>query len=155
MKKLTGLIALLTVFTFFSCNKDISYEEQLAKDIEVIQNYLEENGLTAQSTASGLHYIIEEPGSAEHPSATSDVTVSYKGYFTNGQVFDQSQPGKPITFNLQQVIPGWTEGIQLFGRGGKGTLLIPSGLGYGKRGSIGGAIPGNTVILFDVELINF
>jgi FKBP-type peptidyl-prolyl cis-trans isomerase FkpA len=149
------LVFMIPVLFIMSCDKSLSYEEQLAKDLEIIDSYITENNLEAESTESGLHYVIEEPGTGDHPSATSVVTVAYKGYFTNGNVFDESKPGKPATFGLQQVIPGWTEGIQLFKKGGKGTLIIPSGLGYGTRGSVGGTISGNTVLVFDVELIDF
>ncbi|MCU0346785.1 MAG: FKBP-type peptidyl-prolyl cis-trans isomerase [Saprospiraceae bacterium] len=130
----------------------ISAEEQLKTDIKKIEDYLADNNLTAQSTASGLHYIIEEEGTGGHPSATSEVTVNYKGYFLDGGVFDQTN-GTPITFSLQNVIEGWTEGIPLFKKGGKGKLFIPSALAYGNSGQ--GSIPGRTVIAFDVELVDF
>ncbi len=148
---------LLFIAAFIACDKDdFSEEDQFQKDIEIIDNYLSEQGLTAQTTASGLRYIIEEPGiGTEHPVLSDTVKVSYKGYFTNGTVFDGTDPGQSITFPLENVIAGWQEGIQLFKKNGKGMLLIPSKLGYGTSGSFGGVIPGNTVILFDIQLHEF
>lgn len=132
----------------------ISAEDQLAKDIKKIEEYLDENNLTAESTASGLHYIIEEPGTGGHPSLgnNDEVTVHYKGYLLDGSVFDQTN-GSPISFGLQQVIVGWQEGIPLFQKGGKGQLFIPSGLGYGANPPPG--IPSRAVLVFDVELVDF
>lgn len=100
-------------------------------------------------TPSGLNYIIHNPGTAPFPTESSDVTVNYKGYFLNGEVFDS---GEGITFPLNGVIRGWIEGIQLIGTGGSITLLIPSNLAYGPSGR--GSIPGNTNLAFDVDLIS-
>ena len=77
----------------------------------------------------------------------------YKGYLTCNRVFDETTSVEPAEFGLNGVIPGWTEGIPLFKKGGKGKLLIPSALGYGPNGTFG--IPGNTVLIFDIELISF
>ncbi len=116
--------------------------------------YLTQNNITAQKTASGLYYVIETPGSAERPTASSIVTVDYQGYLLNGDIFDSSfSRGQPLEISLSQVIAGWTEGIALFGRGGKGSLYIPSSLAYGTRGS--GPIGANTPIAFDIELKDF
>jgi FKBP-type peptidyl-prolyl cis-trans isomerase FkpA len=158
MKKRNRYINWLFVFLIFgavvaSCKKDeVSDEEQAKIDDEVIQKYLAEKNLTAEKTASGLYYIIHNQGEGKKPASNDNVRVRYKGYFTDGKVFDQSQEAG-ITFNLQQVIKGWTEGIPLFNEGGNGILLIPSHLGYGVRGSSSGTIPGRTVILFDVMLL--
>ena len=129
-----------------------SPEEQLAKDIKKIEQYLSDNGLTAQSTASGLHYIIEVEGTGGHPDIDSEVTVDYKGYFLDGEVFDETTSA-PATFPLQNVILGWQEGIPLFKKGDKGKLFLPSGLAYGTNPPSG--IPSNAVLAFDVELVDF
>ena len=152
MNKFFSLL-LLGGLLFAACGDDdsLSIEEQLAVDIQKIQDYLTDNGLVAESTPSGLHYIIDEPGSGGHPSTSDEVTVTYKGYFLNGDVFDQST--NPITFPLNAVIAGWQEGIPKFQKGGKGTLLLPSNLAYGSNPP--GGIPANSVMLFDVELIDF
>jgi peptidyl-prolyl cis-trans isomerase A (cyclophilin A) len=108
-----------------------------------------------QKTASGLLYKIEAEGSGANPMATNTVKVHYEGKFLDGKVFDSSiQRGQPIEFALNQVIPGWTEGVQLIKRGGKIKLLIPPDLGYGKNG-YPGAIPPNSWLQFYVELIDF
>lgn len=144
------LISTLLILGFLSCNKDeLSEEEQLKVDIEIIEKYLTENNLEAEKTSSGLHYIINDQGNGDFPVSTDDVTVRYKGYFTDGKVFDESSQ-EGIRFNLQQVIKGWTEGIPKFKEGGEGVLLIPSKLGYGSQKRQG--IPANSVLIFDVKL---
>ncbi|MDF4202888.1 FKBP-type peptidyl-prolyl cis-trans isomerase [Maribacter sp. SA7] len=117
---------------------------------EQINAYLEANELESQTTASGLHYIIENQGDGDKPTASSNVTVAYRGYFLDGSVFDQSADG--LSIGLDQVIAGWTEGIQLLNEGGNGVLLVPAHLGYGSFDFNG--IPGGSVLVFDVELIS-
>ncbi len=156
----TLLFSLLAVVLLSACNKDDDPLEinpdQLADDIAIIEAYLTENGLTAERTDSGLHYIIDELGTGDNfPTSTSDVLIYYKGYTLDGTVFDQRlTDGNPAEFNLQQVVTGWGEGVPYFKKGGKGTLLLPSGIAYGPRGN-GTAIAPNTVIAFDIELVNY
>lgn len=138
---------------FMSCN-DKKKEENITpaavsnNETEIVK-YIADNHLKAKRTESGLYYVIEEEGTGKQPTADSEVTVAYKGYFTNKEVFDQSDE-KGISFPLRNVIPGWTEGIQYFKEGGKGMLLIPSELGYGEEGV--GSIPGGSVLIFDIKL---
>ena len=141
-------LLLLSVF-LLSCAKKKA-EKQAAEDVTIIQNYIADNSLLANSTSSGLYYVRNVVGAGESCNAFSTVTVAYKGYFTDGTVFDES-PAEGITFGLQYVIKGWTEGIPYFKTGGNGILLIPSALGYGRSGR--GSIPGNSVLIFDIELI--
>lgn len=124
-----------------------------ANDAE-IQDYIIENELTESAIqgGSGLYYIIEEEGTGNYPSNTSNVVVNYKGYFTDGVIFDESEGDSGILFNLQNVIEGWTDGIPYFKEGAKGKLIIPSRLGYGKYHN--GIIPGGSVLIFDIELIS-
>ncbi len=104
-------------------------------------------------TASGLRYIVIQEGTGQKPVATSNVKVHYTGAFLDGKVFDSSvQRGQPIDFGLNQVIPGWTEGVQLMREGGKYKFYIPYQLAYGERG-YAGAIPAKADLIFEVELI--
>ncbi|UKM64595.1 FKBP-type peptidyl-prolyl cis-trans isomerase [Flavobacteriaceae bacterium GSB9] len=146
------LIAVISLLTMASCSKDenlnhIDYREQNEGDIKT---YIADNNLNATKTKSGLYYIIDHKGEGTQPNTNSNVTVAYKGYFLNGSVFDQSDP-EGITFNLQQVIDGWTEGITYFNEGGNGKLLVPAHLGYGSYDYRD--IPGGSVLVFDIELI--
>jgi FKBP-type peptidyl-prolyl cis-trans isomerase len=108
------------------------------------------------TTASGLGYQVIREGIAggERPTATSRVTVHYEGRLENGGVFDSSyQRGQPATFGLNQVIAGWTEGLQLMQPCAKFRFTIPSALGYGDAGSPP-TIPGGATLIFDVELLD-
>lgn len=150
MKYLLSAIFAMTLFvSCSSSDKDSKKTDYTVENEKEITDYIAKNKLTATRTASGLYYIINEPGTGAQPTATSNVTVAYRGYYTNGTIFDQSAQG--ISFPLNGVIKGWTEGIPLFKEGGKGALLIPSHLGYGSAGS--GKIPGGSVLIFDINLI--
>lgn len=150
MKQLLSTLLVLTLF--ISCSKDTeTVTDYTAKNEQEIKDYLAKNNLTAQRSTSGLYYIINEQGTGTQPSAASNVTVAYKGYFTNGNVFDQSK-AEGISFGLNQVIKGWTEGIPYFKAGGSGVLLVPAHLGYGSYNY--GPIPGGSVLIFDVKLIS-
>lgn len=149
MKKLLLLLPVAALMCLMSCSKE---EDYAAKDKKTIEKYVADHGLTAQSTSSGVYYVIEKPGDAAHPTLSSTVTVKYTGYLTNGLEFDSSD-GKAVSFALSGVITGWQIGIPLFGKGGKGTLLIPSDLGYGSYYM--GTIPPHSVLIFDVELVGF
>ena len=105
------------------------------------------------TTASGLQYEVLTEGTGPKPKASDTVTVHYKGTLTNGKVFDSSYDrGEPISFPLDRVIKGWTEGLQLMSVGSKYRLTIPSQLGYGAAGA-GGVIPPNATLIFEVELL--
>jgi len=118
--------------------------------------FLATNGARSEvtTTASGLQYEVLKTGAGEHPSATSNVTVHYTGKNLDGSVFDSSvERGQPATFPLNQVIAGWTEGVQLMQPGAKYRFWIPSDLAYGDRGAGADIAPGAT-LMFDVELIS-
>lgn len=106
-----------------------------------------------KTTESGLQYKVLVAAEGPKPSATDKVKVHYTGKLLNGTVFDSSvQRGQPITFGLNQVIPGWTEGVQLMSVGSKYEFTIPSDLAYGDRGA-GASIPGGATLIFEVELL--
>lgn len=148
-RKIIILAMILTVAV--SCKKESSGPDFSAIDKEIIGEYLTLHNLTAQTTSSGLYYMITAPGTGAHPTITSSVTANYKGYLPDGTVFDQTTT-TPATFQLSGVIPGWQEGLQLIGAGGKIKLLIPSRLGYGDQ--VVGSIPRNSVLIFDVQLLS-
>jgi peptidylprolyl isomerase len=111
--------------------------------------YLEENSLDAQRSETGLYYIIEEQGDGGPINENSLVTIIYEGTFLDGEVFDSSEEG--LDFDLQNVIPGFAEGVAYFNYGGKGKLIIPPSLAYGEDG-VPNRIPRNTVLVFDIDI---
>jgi FKBP-type peptidyl-prolyl cis-trans isomerase len=132
-------------------------KETLDAEIAKGRDFLAENknrpGVT--ETASGLQYEVITEGTGKKPSSSSArVTTHYTGSTIDGKVFDSSvQRGQPLSFGLNQVIRGWTEGLQLMTVGSKYKLFIPYELGYGERGA-GGSIPGGAALIFEVELID-
>jgi len=134
---------------FISCEDENTIAKQLEEDIKLIEQYLTDNNLTAQSTKSGLHYIITNEGYGDRPTSSSIVRVEYTGRLLDGTVFDSNTvDGNP----LYNYIQGWVEGIKLFKKSGSGKLFIPSGLGYGSKPM--GSIPANSVLVFDIKLVN-
>ncbi len=122
--------------------------------LEEANAFLEKNAQkeAVETTESGLQYEIIEKGEGPGPNADSTVVVHYEGRLVDGTVFDSSRErGQPAEFGLSQVIPGWTEGLQLMKEGGKARLYIPPDLAYGPGGTRG--IPPNSVLVFDVELL--
>ncbi|WP_425393027.1 FKBP-type peptidyl-prolyl cis-trans isomerase [Ekhidna sp.] len=144
-------------------------EKQMVIDNELLDTYLEEKGIDAQTTESGLRYVIKEEGTGPKPEVGQSVKVNYAGYVLSGEYFDTSiesiakeqgiyREGRvyePFTFPIGQgrVIKGWDEGIALLNVGTKATLYIPSPLGYGSRSS-GNVIKPNSILVFDVELVD-
>ncbi|WP_243393510.1 FKBP-type peptidyl-prolyl cis-trans isomerase [Solimonas fluminis] len=120
------------------------------------EKFLAENGKKAgvKTTASGLQYEVITEGKGTKPKASDTVTVHYKGTLLNGEEFDSSYSrNQPVTFPLANVIPGWTEGVQLMTPGSKYKFYIPSALGYGERGA-GVKIGPNETLVFEVELLS-
>ena len=130
-------------------------KEQAEENIAKGKAYLEENGKREGviTTKSGLQYEVLTEGTGKSPKATDKVRCHYEGRLTDGTVFDSSyQRGEPADFGLNQVIAGWTEGVQLMKEGAKYRFHIPYLLGYGERGA-GASIPPYATLVFDVELI--
>ncbi len=127
-------------------------EKMKAKGEAWLAENAKKEGVT--TTASGLQYEVITEGDGPQPTATDKVTVHYHGTIIDGTVFDSSvERGKPATFGLNQVIKGWTEGVQLMKTGSKYRFFIPSDLGYGANGQ-GGVIGPYEVLIFEVELIS-
>jgi FKBP-type peptidyl-prolyl cis-trans isomerase FkpA len=146
------ITALLIGFTMFSMANATSPEENKAQGSAFLAENAKKPNVT--TTASGLQYQILAPGTgSKSPTATDNVTVHYKGTTIDGKEFDSSYShGGPVTFPLNRVIPGWTEGVQLMKEGAKYRFFIPSELAYGEQGA-GDMIGPNAALVFDVELI--
>lgn len=130
-------------------------ESRKTKAIEEATSYLEKNKTMegVRETQSGLQYKVIKEGTGKSPGPKDRVTVHYTGMLPDGTVFDSSvERGQPATFGVSQVIPGWTEALQLMKEGGKMTLFIPYELAYGEQGA-GGVIPPYSTLIFDVELL--
>lgn len=148
------VILIIGMFGYFS------YQHRLKKkaaeaNIKAAEEYLQKNLENPEvvQTDTGLQYkIIESSGSDSRPTSKDKVKVHYHGTLIDGTVFDSSvKRGQPISFGLNQVIAGWTEGLQLMAVGDKFQLFIPSKLGYGNRAA--GKIPGGALLIFEVELL--
>lgn len=130
-------------------------EREAQKALEEGNAFLEKNkareGVT--TTESGLQYEVITAGTGEKPAATDQVRVHYHGTLIDGKVFDSSvDRGEPVVFGVNQVIPGWTEALQLMPVGSKWKIYLPSNIAYGERGA-GGDIGPNSVLIFEVELL--
>ena len=134
-------------------NKQREEAGKMAK--EAGEKYLAENAKKEGiiTLPSGLQYQVLKEGNGKKPSAKDSVKCHYEGFLIDGTVFDSSvQRGEPAVFGLQQVIAGWTEGLQLMSEGGKYRFFIPYRLAYGEGGA-GAMIPPFATLIFDVELI--
>lgn len=171
--RLLFFLPLLVVFS--SCDKDCDdnytqecADSQLATDVQIIQDYLEDSNLVAQRHPSDLFYIIEEEGIGDSPNSGQTIVANYTGKFLDGRVFDTSiesvakeegvyDPNRDYTpfnfvLNVSRVVTGWHIAFSLLNEGTKATILLPSYMAYGREGSR--SIPPNTVLLFEVELVN-
>lgn len=149
MKNILYILLSLAVIAV-SCKKD-DVDEQTKSDDKIITDYLSANSLTATKHESGLYYMMTKEGTGGSPNLQDTVIVNYTGYLTNGTVFDKSADA--MKFPLGKLIVGWQIGIGLMKSGGRSTLFIPSRLGYGSQQV--GDIPANSVLIFDVELVEF
>lgn len=134
--------------------QEVMMKEMQAKEMPSMEKYIAENKINVKPSASGLYYIETKKGTGPNPGATDIVKVHYTGKFLDGKVFDSSvERGEPVEFPLNQVIMGWTEGLQKMRKGGKANLLVPSAIAYGPQGRQG--IPPYSPLAFEVELIDF
>lgn len=154
MKYVVLVLIALAVFFYsrYSSNKS---SVAAVENVAIGQTFLTQNKAVegVSETASGLQYKVLERGKGtEHPTASSKVTVHYHGTLLDGTVFDSSvERDKPIGFGLNQVISGWTEGVQLMVVGDKFKFFIPSSLGYGDRAA--GKIAPGSLLIFEVTLL--
>ncbi|MCE6988389.1 FKBP-type peptidyl-prolyl cis-trans isomerase [Dyadobacter sp. CY323] len=158
--ELSFTVKVLSVLTSEEFQKQQSEASGKQKGIDnkTIEDFLAKNNLKAKArkTASGLYYVPQVEGSGPSPVSGDNVKVHYTGKFLDGKEFDSSKnQGKPLDLQVGagMVIPGWEEGIMLMKKGEKGLLIIPSGLAYGPEAY--GPIPGNSVLQFEMELLDF
>ncbi|MDO6707333.1 FKBP-type peptidyl-prolyl cis-trans isomerase [Photobacterium sp. 1_MG-2023] len=154
MSKIIIAIIIIGLGIFFF-QRSQNNKQAAQQNVEEGKAFLDANKQqeSVQTTASGLQYLVLQEGTGTvHPKASDKVTVHYHGTLIDGTVFDSSvERGEPIAFGLNQVIKGWTEGLQLMVEGEKVRLFIPAELAYGNR-SVGKIGPGS-VLIFDVELL--
>ncbi len=150
-----ALIVLIAAAVLYYFYNNLNNQKIATQNIEQGEVFLANNAKRdgVKTTASGLQYEILHQGNGDkHPTESSSVNVHYHGTLTDGTVFDSSvERGEPISFPLNRVIKGWTEGVQLMKKGDKFRFFIPADLGYGSRSA--GKIPPGSVLIFDVELL--
>lgn len=140
------ILLTLSLLLLNACSKE-------KKERGKIEDYVASKQLSGNYTPEGVFYSIDTLGGGGSPDINSTVQVSYKGYLLDGKTFDQTGSGKYVTFKLKEVIEGWQIGIPKFEKGGKGTIIIPSALGYGSYSQPG--IPANSILVFDIVLKNW
>ncbi|MGE5399457.1 MAG: FKBP-type peptidyl-prolyl cis-trans isomerase [Ignavibacteriales bacterium] len=136
--------------------QNVKMKEMGEKNLKEGESFLASNKTKegVKTTASGLQYKVLQAGNGPSPKATDKVTCNYRGTLIDGTEFDNSyKRGEPITFNVNGVIKGWGEALQMMKVGDKWQLFIPSSLGYGEQGA-GQAIPPNATLIFEVELLS-
>lgn len=156
--KISNAEAQTLVNSYFQEMEEKMQKEAAEKGKQALEEgrvFLENNGKRAEvtTTKSGLQYEVLKEGNGKHPKATDKVRCHYEGTLIDGTVFDSSyKRNEPAVFGLNQVIAGWTEGVQLMGEGAKYRFYIPYLLAYGEAGA-GASIPPYSTLIFDVELL--
>ncbi|MEJ2881746.1 FKBP-type peptidyl-prolyl cis-trans isomerase [Pedobacter sp. GR22-6] len=152
IKYLIVLVALTASFAACKKGKPLDVEAQFKADTTAIRSYVTANNISVKKTSTGIFYQVIAPGSGSvNYSKSTQISADYQGKIMDGSVFDDSK-GTPVTFPLGGVIEGWQIGIPLIQKGGKIRLFIPSFYGYGASGS--GPIPPNSILDFNITLVN-
>jgi len=154
IKSLAVALAMAATSTF-TITSIMAQSSNPTDNLAVGQAFLKENASKpgVHTTPSGLQYKVVTEGHGKNPKATDTVLVHYRGTTIDGTEFDSSyKRNEPISFPLNGVISGWTEGVQLMKEGGKVQLFIPSNLAYGSQGA-GGVIAPDSTLIFDIELL--
>lgn len=148
------IFSFVMLFSLNSCLKGDNFDPavQAEQDEAIIVKFLADKNISAQRHSSGIYYQILQPGSGTITyTANTQVTAKYTGRLLSGAIFDQTST-QPLAFRLGSVIVGWQIGVPLIQKSGKIRLFIPSGYGYGREGQ--GPIPANSVLDFDIELVD-
>ncbi|MCG2615279.1 FKBP-type peptidyl-prolyl cis-trans isomerase [Terrimonas sp. NA20] len=156
MRKILALVLVFSLL-FAGCSKDdneckydvcgiVAPESEIA----AVQSHITSKGITAERHCSGVFYTVEVAGTGKNPTPCSNILIKYKGYLTNGSVFDQAV--NPVAFGLGELISGWRSVLPTIKAGGRIVLYIPPSLGYGNRAS--GSIPANSIIIFEIDLLD-
>jgi FKBP-type peptidyl-prolyl cis-trans isomerase FkpA len=137
-----------------SCTKETVCKPATVKEDEAkILSYATANGITAQKHSSGLYYQVISTGTGEVPNTSSVISITYTGKLTNNDIFDEQMDATQTNWRLSSLIQGWQIGLPLIKKGGKIILLVPAALAYGCA-SPGGAIPANSILVFDINLVD-
>ncbi|MGW8122309.1 FKBP-type peptidyl-prolyl cis-trans isomerase [Roseivirga echinicomitans] len=153
----TFLILAFVALAFSACKEDVIFDadEQFVREGILIDQYLAEKNLVAQTDESGIRYTITEQGTGENAKFGSTVVVKYTGYLLDGSTFDTnvgSGNGYDFVIGQDAVIQGWNIAFKLFNKGTEATIYIPSKYGYGNNGNP--IIPANSVLIFDVRVVD-
>lgn len=150
-------VLLIALFFVSACSKkndkcDYNPCSAVAPDSEVkqVEAYLSSNTITAVKHCSGLYYQVISEGTGSNPTSCSAISVTYKGTLTNGNVFENATT--PVVYGLATLIEGWRNGLPVIKKGGRIKLFVPPSLGYGASSQ--GSIPGNSVLIFDINLLD-
>ena len=146
----------MLVTCLYACDQDNIFDtqEQLRNDVALIEQYIAENNINATAFENGLHIAIESVGTGNNPEFGSTVVCHYRGYLLDGTEFDTSEGRDPFDFVIGRgdVIQGWDLAFREVNKGTRGTIFIPSSLGYGNRRQ--NQIPPNSVLIFDFSLLD-
>lgn len=156
MNKVIFLIIAIALIGYYFINSSGASSAEIAANHKIGADFMEANRTVdgVKTTSSGLQYLVLEKGTGtQYPLATDQVEVHYEGKLLDGTVFDSSlKRGQSISFGLNQVIKGWTEGVQLMVVGDKTRFFIPANMAYGNKGA-GSDIPGGATLIFEVNLL--